>query len=293
MTPLAGAARAAATWRDTLGVPVHLDGARLWNAHVATGTSLAEFAACADTVMVSFSKGLGAPVGAALAGPRDVIGAREPGAQAIWRRHAAVGDARRRRALRTACTTSPASPTTTRRAQRLAAALDGAGGARVVPPDTNIVMLDLPQCRAPTTSRGDAARSVCALSSWSHARVRAVTHRDVRPRAARCARAGDGGAAWRRCWRAWAGDRTGLTAQPRARSRCARASSARRPPCPASSVRLPFRCPRSRRAGARQLRQDPAGSNGTWCLPSLRQAWGIAPVRSLPRFNGASVAPAL
>src|ERR687883_2082737 len=54
-------------------LPVHLDGARLWNASVASGTSLAEFAACADTVMVSFSKGLGAPVGAALAGPADVM----------------------------------------------------------------------------------------------------------------------------------------------------------------------------------------------------------------------------
>ena len=52
---------------------VHLDGARLWNAAAATGTSLADFAACADTVMVSFSKGLGAPVGACLAGPADLI----------------------------------------------------------------------------------------------------------------------------------------------------------------------------------------------------------------------------
>jgi hypothetical protein len=47
---------------------VHLDGARLWNACAATGTAPAAFAACAATVMVSFSKGLGAPVGAVLAG---------------------------------------------------------------------------------------------------------------------------------------------------------------------------------------------------------------------------------
>lgn len=53
-------------WRNGLGV--HLDGARLWNAHVATGTSLAEYAAQADSVSVCFSKGLGAPVGSALAG---------------------------------------------------------------------------------------------------------------------------------------------------------------------------------------------------------------------------------
>ena len=52
---------------------IHLDGARLWNAHVASGTPLADFAACADTVMVSFSKGLGCPVGAALAGPASLM----------------------------------------------------------------------------------------------------------------------------------------------------------------------------------------------------------------------------
>ena len=39
------------------GLPVHMDGARLWNASVASGTSLAQFAECADTVMVAFSKG--------------------------------------------------------------------------------------------------------------------------------------------------------------------------------------------------------------------------------------------
>src|SRR5690606_15780572 len=43
---------------DRHELPVHMDGARLWNAAAATGSSLAEFAACAETVMVSFSKGL-------------------------------------------------------------------------------------------------------------------------------------------------------------------------------------------------------------------------------------------
>jgi threonine aldolase len=50
------------------GIGVHLDGARLWNAHVATGTPLTAYAAQADSVSVCFSKGLGAPVGSALAG---------------------------------------------------------------------------------------------------------------------------------------------------------------------------------------------------------------------------------
>ncbi len=55
------------------GLKVHLDGARLWNASVATGVGLAELAAPADSVSVCFSKGLGAPVGSALVGSRELI----------------------------------------------------------------------------------------------------------------------------------------------------------------------------------------------------------------------------
>ncbi len=55
------------------GLRVHLDGARLWHAHVATGLPLAELAAPADTVCVCFSKALGAPVGSVLAGDRGTI----------------------------------------------------------------------------------------------------------------------------------------------------------------------------------------------------------------------------
>lgn len=52
---------------------LHLDGARLWNASVATGLPERDYAAPFDTVSVCFSKGLGAPVGSALAGPKTVI----------------------------------------------------------------------------------------------------------------------------------------------------------------------------------------------------------------------------
>lgn len=55
------------------GLKVHLDGARLWNAHVATGVPLASYAATADGVSVCFSKGLGAPVGSALAGSSEFV----------------------------------------------------------------------------------------------------------------------------------------------------------------------------------------------------------------------------
>ncbi len=52
---------------------MHLDGARLWNAHVATGVPLSEYAAQFDSVSVCFSKGLGAPVGSAIAGSYELI----------------------------------------------------------------------------------------------------------------------------------------------------------------------------------------------------------------------------
>jgi threonine aldolase len=55
------------------GLRTHLDGARLWHAHVATGISLAELSAPFDTVTVCFSKGLGAPVGSVLVGDRRTI----------------------------------------------------------------------------------------------------------------------------------------------------------------------------------------------------------------------------
>jgi threonine aldolase len=60
-------------WARQHGLAMHLDGARLWNAVVATGIPARAWARHFDTVSVCFSKGLGAPVGSALAGPRDFI----------------------------------------------------------------------------------------------------------------------------------------------------------------------------------------------------------------------------
>ena len=56
-----------------MGITTHMDGARLWNAAVTSGVSETEWAAGFDTVSVCFSKGLGAPMGSALAGSRDLI----------------------------------------------------------------------------------------------------------------------------------------------------------------------------------------------------------------------------
>lgn len=63
------------------GVAVHLDGARLWNASVATGVSLSEYGRCADTVSVCLSKGLGAPVGSVLVSTAERIATAR-----VWRK---------------------------------------------------------------------------------------------------------------------------------------------------------------------------------------------------------------
>jgi threonine aldolase len=55
------------------GIAVHVDGARIWNAAVASGCSVRELAAPADSVTACFSKGLGAPAGSVLAGSRELI----------------------------------------------------------------------------------------------------------------------------------------------------------------------------------------------------------------------------
>jgi threonine aldolase len=60
-------------WARRHGLAMHCDGARLMNAVVATGVSAARWAAWFDTVSLCFSKGLGAPVGSALAGPAELI----------------------------------------------------------------------------------------------------------------------------------------------------------------------------------------------------------------------------
>jgi threonine aldolase len=63
------------------GVPIHVDGARLFNAEVATGVPAAERVAPATTVWTALSKGLGAPVGSVLAGPAPVVAEAR-----VWRK---------------------------------------------------------------------------------------------------------------------------------------------------------------------------------------------------------------
>jgi threonine aldolase len=59
---------------DEFGLILHLDGARIWNVHVATGMSLKELTAPFDTISVCLSKGLGAPIGSMIVGSHEFIG---------------------------------------------------------------------------------------------------------------------------------------------------------------------------------------------------------------------------
>lgn len=168
-------------------LPVHMDGARLWNASVASGTSLADFASCADTVMLSFSKGLGCPVGAILVGDKATMTRAHP----VRKR---LGGGMRQSGILAAAALYALDAHLSRlsedhaNARLLADGVDGAAGARVVPPDTNIVMIDLPpgMSSADVTSR--ARDGGLLVSPWSATRVRAVTHLDAdRPAVTRAA----------------------------------------------------------------------------------------------------------
>ena len=179
VTPLAELRAMADFARTTLRLPIHLDGARLWNAHIATGTPLADFAACADTVMVSFSKGLGAPLGACVAGSAAQMdeafvarkrlggGMRQSGIVAAAALHGLAHHLGR-------LADDHANAT------RLAAIVaDGVADVQVVPPDTNIVMIDLP-ARIDATAVTARARELGVLiSPWHAKRVRAVCHLDA------------------------------------------------------------------------------------------------------------------
>jgi threonine aldolase len=170
--------RAIASVARDAGVPLHLDGARLWNVTAATGVPMSEYAACADTVMVSFSKGLGAPVGAALAGTSRLM-------DVAWNARKRLGGGLRQSGIVAAGALFGIENHRARlsvdheNAARFATALAGAGGARVVSPDTNIVMIDLPASLPAAEAARRAADRGLLVSVWTASRVRVVTHLDA------------------------------------------------------------------------------------------------------------------
>jgi threonine aldolase len=160
------------------GLPVHLDGARLWNAHVATGTPLAEFAACAETVMVSFSKGIGAPIGAMLVGSDRAM-------ERAWEVRKRLGGGMRQSGILAAGVLHgldahlPLLKEDHRRAKLLADGLRQIPDLQVVSPDTNIVMVDLPERLTADAAMEKARAAGVQIVSWSKRRIRCVLHLDV------------------------------------------------------------------------------------------------------------------
>jgi threonine aldolase len=153
------------------GLKLHLDGARLWNAHVATGTPLAELAAGFDTVSVCLSKGLGAPIGSVLVSSADRIAEAR-----VWRKRYGAG--MRQVGVLAAAGLYALENHVERlaedhaRAQRLATALGADPGAA----PTNIVILDVAD--AATVATKAAAEGVL-VSALGPRFLRLVTHLDV------------------------------------------------------------------------------------------------------------------
>jgi threonine aldolase len=71
---------------DELGLTLHLDGARIWNAHIASGVSLLEYGKYFDTISVCLSKGLGAPVGSIMLSTKDRVSKAR-----VWRKRYGAG----------------------------------------------------------------------------------------------------------------------------------------------------------------------------------------------------------
>jgi threonine aldolase len=154
------------------GLRTHMDGARLMNAVVASRTSAAEFAGGFDTAWLDFTKGLGAPVGAVLAGSRELI-------DEAWRWKQQMGGAFRQSGIVAAGCLYALDHHVERLAddhENARVLADGLAelGCEVIPPETNIVIFS-----APDGFVERMARHGVELSGTPDGRVRAVTHLDV------------------------------------------------------------------------------------------------------------------
>lgn len=158
-------------WATSAGCAVHLDGARIWNAHIATGTPLAEYGAVADTISVCLSKGLGAPIGSLVLGTADDI------ADARIRRKRLGGGMRQVGVLAAAGLYA-----LDHHVERLAEDHDHARliaeacGLHPATVPTNIVVVDVPS--APDVVAAAAEQGV-RIGAVGPRRVRLLTHLDI------------------------------------------------------------------------------------------------------------------
>lgn len=164
---------------DQHGLAKHMDGARLLNAVVATGIPAKAYAASFDSVWIDFSKGLGAPVGAALAGSQEFI------AEA-WRWKHQFGGAMRQAGIIAAGAVYALEHHIERlaedhaNAQTLAQGLASIDGIEVEPVETNLVFFDVAglDLTAAAFSQALLAEGL-HLGAIGPTRLRAVTHLDV------------------------------------------------------------------------------------------------------------------
>lgn len=162
-----------------LGLARHLDGARLWNAAAASGHEVSAYASLVDSVSVCFSKGLGAPVGSALAGSRDFIRDADRGRKML-------GGTMRQSGLLAAAALHALDHHLDRLGEDHAnAALlaDGLAGIPGIELDrgrvqTNIVYFDTPGRDASAVCRRLDELGVRTFDTGPHT-LRAVTHLDV------------------------------------------------------------------------------------------------------------------
>jgi threonine aldolase len=179
-------------WARKHGLIMHLDGARLWNAIVATGIRARAWAQHFDTVSVCFSKGLGAPVGSALAGPKEII------AKARRTRKLFGGGMRQAGMLAAACIYAMDHHVERladdhRNAQILAQAIADTPGLTLEPPevDTNLVWFRVdPSLGTAQDIKLRMKEAGILVSAAGPQKIRACTHLDVsRSQAERAAEA--------------------------------------------------------------------------------------------------------
>jgi threonine aldolase len=166
---------AATTLAHGRGLSAHLDGARLFNAAVASGVAAREIARHFDSVSVCFSKGLGTPAGSALCGSPELIARAHR-----WRKM--TGGAMRQTGVLAAAALYALDHHVARladdhaNARRLAEGLQGLPGVSVALPQTNIVFVDLVPAKARGATERLQARGVLATGLY---KLRLVTHLDV------------------------------------------------------------------------------------------------------------------
>lgn len=169
------------SWAHANGLVTHLDGARLFNAVVATGVEASRWAQHFDTVSVCFSKGLGAPVGSALAGPRDLI-------ERAHRHRKLFGGGMRQAGIIAAAAVYALENHIDRlaedhaKAQRLAEGIRQIEGLELRPPqvDTNLVIYRVdPALGTAAEFAARLKRRGLLISAFGGQLMRAVTHLDV------------------------------------------------------------------------------------------------------------------